>query len=323
MLSALNYTTKAIEAFVSYEATSTALSKPAFRYLAGKLRQAQVFVLPDFGMILDRSKAPPEVPASIFKPPFPVVALEYQAPVGRGRHDPVYTAAPCSKRIALAWEWSDDFPHRHLIPEIRTLGEGVGIASIAYYDDPGIWLPVPAVFHLPYDAEWIDPQRTPFREHLVSSGGISKAAARSRSLAGTPVPLLLEAVAEMARTMGRAGSVDRLGADLMDEFNAYSDLCCALACKNVRAESVAAAPALNKSRIKSGKLPLKDFHILKLDGEQGSGSGSIAGADRRTHLRRGHIRRLAADRITWVNATIVHGRKAGFADKAYAIGGRA
>lgn len=81
---------------------------------------------------------------------------------------------------------------------------------------------------------------------------------------------------------------------------------------------------LNRARAKSGKPPLKDFHVLNLAGERQSGSASgSGGTSRRTHLRRGHVRRLGPERVTWVNSCIVSGSRAGFVGKSYALkGGR-
>jgi hypothetical protein len=291
-----------------------------FRYLADKLRQAQVFVLSDHGQLLDRAKPRPQVPGDVFRPPFPVVALEYTAST-REWADPFYNGSKCSRRIALAWEWSDDLPPILRAFPCADLGAGVVVAALAFYDEQDHWLPVAAAMHLDFEETWNDaPAPSPFREAMIKAGRISKAVEKEPGLASSPIALMPEAIEAIAARMGAAATIDAICADMMDEVNAYTDLCYALACGNVGTSRVTAPPALNKKRIKAGKLPLRDFHVLELAGGGVlPGASDHGGGDRaapRSHLRRGHIRRLGPERITWVNSAIVRGR--GFIDKVYA-----
>lgn len=158
---------------------------------------------------------------------------------------------------------------------------------------------------------------------MLAEGRINPKLAAAHAFEAKPIGFMPEALAAMAREQGGEAAMDFLRADILDETNAYLDLCFTLACNNVRAERQAASPALNKARLKSGKIPLKDFHILTIDGH-GNGNGEAFSGPRngpRAHLRRGHIRRLDANRVTWVNATMVRGR-GGFVDKQYSVGGR-
>lgn len=317
MTQPLNYTVKAIEALSSYPCPGAPLSRLGMRYVADKLRQAQVFVLGDAGQLLERNKPRPEVPGIVFKPPFPVVALEYSAAdidwdMGE------YTQAKCPRRIALAWEWQDDLP-----PLLRgmcnpNLGEGVVILSIAYYEGANQWVPIAAGMHLAYDTEWRkDLPITPFRAAMIECGRLSKKTSDAATMQMAPIPIMPEVIFAAASMSGPDKAADAIAADNMDEVNAYTDLCYALACKNVTSKKHDASVALNKQRIKVGKLPLKDFHVLEVAGAEAPGGGD-GSADRngpRSHLRRGHIRRLAGDRVTWVNATMVRGQ--GFIDKVY------
>lgn len=318
MTQALNYTVKAIEGLLSHECPGAPGTRAGFRYLADKLRQAQVFVLSDHGQLLDRSKPRPEVPGLLLRPPFPVIALEYTAQ-GLDWQEGFYTEAKCSKRIALAWEWTDDLP-----PELRgwcppSLGPGVVIASIPFYDAQGLWVPVPAAMHIAFDDAWqAPPAASPFREAMLESGRLTRSQLQARTLSGSTIALSPETMVHLGMTLGPSFTVDTLAADTMDEVNAYADLCYALACKNVSRREHPAPASLNKQRIKAGKLPLKGFHVLEVQGG-GEMPGAGAAGDRsapRSHLRRGHIRRLPGDRVTWVNSTVVKGR--GFVDKVYA-----
>lgn len=319
MTQPLNYTPKAIEQILSYPSDHAPGMAAGFRYIAAKLREAQVFVLSDHGQLLDRSKPRPEVPGVLFRPPFPVVALEYAA-APQDWNQGFYDAAKCSRRIALAWEWTDDLP-----PELRkwaapNLGEGVAIASIAYFDAQEAWFPIATAVHLAYDQCWQKSAATPFQKSMIEVGRLSQKQANAKSMAGMPIGLLPEPIVTAVQAHGGGDHVfDALMADLTDEVSAYSDLCYALACKNVSTREHPAPQSLNRNRIRAGKLPLKSFHVLEMSGGGAMPGSAGGGGDRaaaRSHLRRGHIRRLDRERVTWVNSTIVSGR--GFVDKVYA-----
>ena len=98
-------------------------------------------------------------------------------------------------------------------------------------------------------------------------------------------------------------------------------LCVMLSLKNVKTEAVEPSAALNAKRKAKGKRPLYSYKILNVDGERWESNGSDNGDGQgyRSHLRRGHIRRLSDDRAVWVRATYVHGRVAGFVDKDYNV----
>jgi hypothetical protein len=320
MTQALNFTVKAIESILGAEFPDAPLASIGMRYLLGKLREAQVFILPEYGTVLDRDKPRPEVPGLTFTPPFPVVALEYAAPADQSLTTPGYTDAPASRRIALAWRWTDDMPPELRRWSPRDLEDGVVIASISFMDRQGHWVPVAAAAHISFDTEWTKSKPTPFLDAAIASGRISSKIVDARTFPYTLIPLLPEPLALTRQAIGGAATLDALAADLMDEVNAYIDVCYALSCRNVSPERHAAPAALNKARIRKGGVPLKDFHILKVEGAAGGEGGPGAGAGRRGHLRRGHIRQLrylGEGRMTWVNATMVKG--SGFVDKAYSL----
>ena len=319
MTQALNFTPKAIADLLNHDVAHNPGVAAGFRYLADKLRQAQVFVVGEHGQLLDRSKPRPEVPCSMLRPPFPVVALEYTAATNEWDMG-AYTAVRSSKRIALAWDWSDDLPAilRPWAP--RNLGEGVVVASISFFDQHGFWMPIGAASHIAYDQPWEAIVDSPFRQAMIESGRMArKVMAQGKTLPSRAIGLMPEAIAHAVQSQGGVETVmDALAADVMDEANAYCDLSMALACKNVVTRHRPAPAALNRQRIKRGKLPLTGFHVLELrDGGDMPGAGGGERDGPRSHLRRGHIRRLGPERITWVNSAIVRGR--GFVDKVYAL----
>lgn len=319
----LNYTTKAIDGLKIYPCPGAPGVQQGLDYLIDKLNQAEVFLLPDCGELLDRKKPRPEIPSAMFRPPFGVVALEYEATHGDWG-DSQYTATQSSRRISLAWDWQDDLPP--LLAAMAPVGfrEGVVIASIIYIDQQNQWLPISGAMFVPYEGGYVPSSgASDFRAAMIEKGRLSKKQIGALQPEAYLIPLLPEAIAAATWKMGVEGMRDNISADLMDEVNAYTDLCHILMCKNVRAERHLASRALNKARNRRAKSPLKDFHILTIDGQEaGVGDGAIgSGGSRRSHLRRGHIRRLSADRVTWVNATIVSGQ-GGFVDKAYSVASR-
>ncbi|AHE55685.1 hypothetical protein [Sphingomonas sanxanigenens] len=323
---ALNYTPKAIDALTLMQQTTPyAWSAQGLEYLTSKLRQAQTFVLPEYGQLLDRNTPRPEVPGLMMKPPFPVVAIEYPAPAASAPRQDEWTAAPCSKRIALAWDHQDDMPVGAPWQDQRgKLSDGVVVASVCWYDAYQAWMPVGAAMHIPYEGAWRDRNAeiitSAFWRDQVAAGRISPAQRKAKALTGTLIPVMPEAMQQLFGQMGTTAAFEVFQADLMDEVNAYFDMVYALACRNVRAVERPAPKFLNRQRARKGKPLLKPFHVLELAGEVMSGGGGI-GSDRsgpRDHIRRGHIRRLAEGRITWVNQTMVHGR-GGSVDKVYSV----
>ncbi|PZR78056.1 MAG: hypothetical protein DI537_42540 [Stutzerimonas stutzeri] len=309
----LNYMPKAVQSLRELYLQGSRETREDIGNLLSLLGKAEVFVLPPHGQLLDRGKPYPEVPGLMFRPPFPVVALEYEAPIlgSRDRHE-FYSAAPCPKRIAMAY----DLPPRDGLPE-----GGCAIVSISYFAELARWMPVCGAGVIPYDAEYVTLARTNFVASMIDMGAVSAKCARARSMEMIVTPIWREPYAAIAIERGAAGLVDILSADLMDEVNAYRDMCIALACKNVSTRKVSAPAAINRKRIKSGKVPLSDFHVLEIEGADGlPGVAAGSGTSPRSHLRRGHVRRLGPDRITWVNATIVSGW-GGFVDKQYGVKG--
>ncbi|MBA4091417.1 MAG: hypothetical protein C0494_12625 [Sphingobium sp.] len=316
----LNYTSKAISGLDNFPCPGSPGVRQGLEYLIEKLTQAEVFLLPDCGELLDRAKPRPEIPSAMFKPPFDVVALEYEATHGDWGDSP-YTATRSSRRISLAWDFQDDLPPllAAMAPEVSR--PGVAIASIIYIDQQNLWMPISGAMFVPYDGGYVPSSgASEFRAAMIDKGRLSKKQISALQPEAYLLPLLPEAIGAATWKMGVQGMRDNISADLMDEVNAYTDLCHILMCKNVRAERHPASRALNKARNKRSKAALKDFHVLTVDG-QGEGEGGDFGGLRtgpRSHLRRGHIRRLSSDRVTWVNATMVNGH-GGFVDKQYSV----
>lgn len=112
--------------------------------------------------------------------------------------------------------------------------------------------------------------------------------------------------------------------DLKEDAISVANLCVLLNLHNVKTTERQPPKPLNIKRTKRGKLPLYSYKVLVVDNEtwdkpeerQSTGDGHAF----RSHLRRGHIRRLhASDRRVWVRATYVHGAIPGFVEKEYQV----
>lgn len=98
-------------------------------------------------------------------------------------------------------------------------------------------------------------------------------------------------------------------ADIEGEVTTVFEFLAALGCNNV-SEQVALEEGrkttLNKQRKNNKKVPLFEYKLLTIPGQvKNVGGKGGSHASPRTHLRRGHIRRLSSGKITWVNACVV------------------
>ena len=329
MIQPLNYVPKAIADLMEMSREPTSLSsadRAGVRLVAELLRKAEIFTLPDGAHLLDRSRPRPQVPLTMFRPAFPVTAIEFPA-TGKSWEDPLYSTETASRRIALAWDWRSVEPDQSVLPGLPDF-DGVAIAPIYFVDRLQRWMPPYAIPLLAYDGQYTQPTEqnsdSDFRRRMVELGRVTQkqASAPQMEVAGL-LAMLPDTFASAANRHGLEQMLNFASADYTDEVNAYFDLCLALACSNVSTEKHLAPAALNKRRIKAGKLPLRDFHVLKIAGQNGGEGGGIGRPGFRSHLRRGHIRRLGPARITWVNATMVRGSKPGFVEKTYSVGGQA
>jgi len=106
-----------------------------------------------------------------------------------------------------------------------------------------------------------------------------------------------------------------------EDIYALHNLCVMLSLGNVKTKKISPPCKLQKARERKGKAPLYSYHVLDVDGELWDGPriSTGEGQGKRSHLRRGHIRRLDERRRVWVRACLVHGSIPGFVDKDYKI----
>jgi hypothetical protein len=126
---------------------------------------------------------------------------------------------------------------------------------------------------------------------------------------------------EEQRELRARNGLRQLVEEYIDDVASITNLCAILNLSNTSTVALPPPKGAQRSRQRKGKLPLYDYHILEVDGERWDSpyTSSGAGQGYRSHLRRGHIRRLSDDRYTWVRATYGHGSVDGFVDKDYAV----
>lgn len=108
-----------------------------------------------------------------------------------------------------------------------------------------------------------------------------------------------------------SGKRDELLATIMndtnDEIVMLVQTCAVLNCANVQTTEIAPPAALNKTRAAKGKAPFFSYKVLTLTDPRSSIRSAEADgthASPRTHLRRGHIRRLS-ERTVWIRPALV------------------
>lgn len=94
-----------------------------------------------------------------------------------------------------------------------------------------------------------------------------------------------------------------------------------LSCSNVSMTKIPRPDALNKKRKKRNLPVLDSYHILNLPlvGKPQYEEADLGGHHKspRYHFRRGHVRRLAPDQITWVANCMVGNPELGSVEKSY------
>lgn len=165
------------------------------------------------------------------------------------------------------------------------------IASIAYYERT--WVTLGVVAYLRFDD---------------STGGIE---------------LRLANNAALRHVVNRGGSIEQVASDMYCDVDIIANVCAMLGTSNVSAIAVDPPHKLNAKRVRKHRLPLWTYHVLNVDGQQLAPCSQADGngLKYRSHLRRGHIRRLMDGRRVWVRQAFVRGGVAGFVSKDYQLAG--
>lgn len=335
----LNYCTHAIEFFQDLQARTRRrpeLHSGLEQFLIDILGASVKFMVPLNGYFFEHADYMPNM-FELQRLPYPVCALEFAA------DETLYAAGSglgmSKRRIAVAFvpqQLSDELKRQLVkLTEAPDLFESLpddAMAVMSIYDTDAVaegWgaalgfavLDL-STFGAPVPLKDIKPD--------VHTENVSKALGRKPdSKYGLPVTYYAFPFLSRLNGMSLDQAHEALIIDLIDETRAIYQFCAAINCVNVGVETVSPSSSLNAKRKKHGKLPFFEYKVLDLapagteTPPRGVGGYGRSGehASPRTHLRRGHIRRLkneAGTRAVWVNATIVNpGARAGIIDKTY------
>jgi hypothetical protein len=104
-----------------------------------------------------------------------------------------------------------------------------------------------------------------------------------------------------------------------------------LSCKNISTEEIHPSEKVNKKRLKSGKLPLYSYHILKVNPfgavDRASGAREKTDISHRLHFCRGHFKEFTPEKplfgrhtgLYWWEPSLRGTNKDGFVDKDYEV----
>ena len=98
-----------------------------------------------------------------------------------------------------------------------------------------------------------------------------------------------------------------------------------ISCSNIESKEIVQMPAaLRKKKLDRGEIPIYSYHVLDLNQRRTISSDATLSEEekhkKRLHFRRGHIRRLSNERLTWVRHCMVGDASLGKVDKHYSVG---
>lgn len=333
-----NYSTHAIEFMLETRKRMLATKHPFAKFdleivLASMVSNAVKFILPENGVLFSDHDYRPQY-FDLLKLPFPICALEFSA------SEELYHAEsglfPSTRRVALLFDPNalPDAIKRGLFRVCELADDPAfepgSIGIMSFYETGGMWgnsggfLLIDPVDSRPVTAD----------EALQSDLGmndIAKQLGRRTTQYGMPVEIY--PFWQIFSMMGANKNeiLRNIIIDTTDEVRAAWQFMTAINCSNVETRKIQPSEALNKKRTKKGKIPLFEYHVLEVDAGDPSANrkerevkpGSGTHASPRTHLRRGHIRRLgekSGHRTIWVNAAVVRpGAREGQVEKVYKV----
>lgn len=252
---------------------------------------ASWFLLPKNGEIV-RCDAARKVRVSDVRLPFDTCILEY-------------SALPENARAEL-----EGAPGKHVLATVLIVSKGPlmlgqdtgedGLSLFAIWKfrwgDREVWLPgLGAIF--------LSAKST---VEVLSDGRIRVSEVTSYTLAGGKV------------------SGEEIAANYLDEARVAVHFAILCACENVTSKKIFEAPsALRRKAVARGSAPVNDYWALDItlpSGVQTSVPGRGGDGKRvRLHVRRGHVRRVASGRLTWVRQCTVGDPSLGVIDKTYRV----
>lgn len=275
------------------------------------LRRCQPFFLPKGGYIFD--SAPERYLPRMLKLPYRAISLEFEVP-DNIQVEPGTQAV--KERLFLCVQGSESnvtfgpgSAHNLLVNE--------SVLVFLFGNVDGQWVPCLRGMVVPVESA---------KKHFAFENVYSGRKGGAWPVTIIPIPMFYSLTEEVIKHSGWTKDIWCREAmlDLTYETEVLMQLLCALECKNVSLDTIEPPDALNRKRARAGKLPLLSYKVLTVEATDGAtvvaagAAGTGTHASPRTHLRRGHIRRLPSGPI-WVNATVVRGASRGLVMKDYDV----
>lgn len=261
------------------------------------LQSGQKFLMPEYGRVFASGTRRGDF-RDLLRLPYPVCVLEYFCPA------PINVGVAEAGNIRL----SDFYPKRRIailldtghLPEFKGTSSDNTIMVVGCCEvEDGFWTFMPSAAILNPSTVDVDPDTGLFT--IV------------------PAPFIEEAYNRPTYTF------EEKIFDIGDEATAAIEFMMTINCENVKRERIEAPAKLNKKREASGKPPFSSYWMLDVFKEQSAPGAPQGGshASPRRHFRRGHIRRLASGKSTFVRHTMVGSGAAGTIQKTYNLKGKA
>ncbi len=289
---------------------------------AGIIKNAVHFAIPDNGEIFDDDLK--GLVGRQVRLPFQAITVEYFVDDQKSQHcEAAPTYSP--RRLVLAFETEKN--------EVRDIQNQMGCAGTVdifanFPDDrftqfivlneiDGVWVPCPMSWIMPITWDY-SPGGT---VQLVTEPLVKFES--KQYFSGTPIPVLPGLFNLMCEMRGFDQAFRESLHDIGGEVRAVLELCEALACSNVKIDTIQHEnKKANAKRAKNGKIPIyatKTLSIVVPATAQRTASQQGDRNSPRQHLRRGHVRRLQDDRQIWVNSCAVGSSGLGRIDKSYNV----
>lgn len=334
----LNYSKQIIESILDNQFEKIIKQQggiSALPELLSLLDKSIKFILPERGEMLQTFDTDPngvnefdERWLSLMVLPFPIVAFEIPFPYENDDEilqiSGLAKQVQSEKRVALCWNPKHDdedikkinkLIHEHDFNRIGgenyLIGDddsynGFCMAVFFLDSEKNVWNYAPAGVFFPYEVN----------QEVTQKGAL---AVREINLFPFVVNMMMLDVYKF--------DYERIKQQIWSDINheAWSVLqaCSVLNCENITTRTIDPPLKQQKNRERKGLKPLYSYKVLtiKVDGTKNENIYSVGtgkGSSKRTHFRRGHIRRYA-DKSVWVKPAMVGLNNVGTVDKEYHI----
>lgn len=276
------------------------------------LDQSVKFILPERGEILESISNEFKrdwidlmfmpYPISAFEIPFNYDGLEVEQVDGLAHQ----IEAP--KRVALCWNPKDPNPTIQRINKIIANYDVFKLSENYIIGDPDTYdgFCMVVFFYDNRDKEWKHTAAGAFYPYDINVDS------DQIGLAGRPInvfPDLLQYHYIYQHNGNRETLLQQIWHDISYETWCVLQACCVLNCENISTRDIVPPAKIQKHRVKNKQAPLYIYKTLEIKatgvGYDSQNSASGSGSSKKTHLRRGHLRRLQSKKVIWVKSAIV------------------